>query len=311
MRSEVIGFRPISGDHSGENLGHYFMGVCDRIGIMDTHQSKVCWTFFFATIIHISINDSCSLLPSTTHQITQRYVRLLKMYTAADLESLPSGRPVRTNYCKSMSAIVILHIYWLNRCLAHVVNLSTIDVMNHITKLAVVENTTAIWEYDPSLANNRVLNGSLDVIAAIRMLVIKVSHLFYFYLLIFNLLPQIQSSGQRIEAFEKLQLECGFTCALKVPFHSNVRWGTAYQMLTVAHKLRQVWCFAISLSYRLVSLMADLCNSLSISSLRAQIIVMVPLRPFDMKEALSNIYRGLPSNSQRGIGKGYWKLLRF
>jgi hypothetical protein len=47
--------------------------------------------------------------------------------------------------------------------------------MNHITKLAVVENTTAIWEYDPSLANNRVLNGSLDVIAAIRTLVIKVS----------------------------------------------------------------------------------------------------------------------------------------
>jgi hypothetical protein len=42
MRSEVIGFRPISGDHSGENLGRYFVGVCDRIGIMDAHRSKVC-----------------------------------------------------------------------------------------------------------------------------------------------------------------------------------------------------------------------------------------------------------------------------
>jgi len=39
--------------------------------------------------------------------------------------------------------------------------------MDHITKLAVVETTTAIWEYDPSQANNRVLNGLLDVIAAI------------------------------------------------------------------------------------------------------------------------------------------------
>lgn len=58
-----------------------------------------------------------------------------------------------------------------------------------------------IWEYNPSLANNRVFNGSLEVIAVIRTLVIKVSLPFRFYLLISNLLPQIQSSGQRIEAF--------------------------------------------------------------------------------------------------------------
>jgi hypothetical protein len=47
--------------------------------------------------------------------------------------------------------------------------------MAHITKIAAVETTTAIWEYDPSLTDNRVLNGSLDVIAAIRTLAIKVS----------------------------------------------------------------------------------------------------------------------------------------
>jgi hypothetical protein len=172
--------------------------------------------------------------------------------------------------------------------------------MDHITKLAVVETTTAIWEYDLSLANNRVLNGSLDVIAAIQTLVIKVSLPFRFYLLTSNLLPQIQSSGQRIEAFEKLQLECGFTHTLKVPLHSNVRWGTAYQMLTVAYKLRQVWYLAmlkIPITY------GNLCDSLSISSLPARIIVMVPSRPFDAKEALSNIYRGPRSNSRREIGK--------
>ena len=43
--------------------------------------------------------------------------------------------------------------------------------MAHITKIAVVETTTAIWEYNPSLPDNRMLNGNLDVIAAIRMLV--------------------------------------------------------------------------------------------------------------------------------------------
>ena len=59
-------------------------------------------------------------------------------------------------------------------CLGHVINLAEVDVMTHITKIAAVETTMAIWEYDPNLPDNRVLNGSLDVIAAIRTLAIKV-----------------------------------------------------------------------------------------------------------------------------------------
>jgi hypothetical protein len=47
--------------------------------------------------------------------------------------------------------------------------------MSHITKLAVIETTNAIWEYDPSDPDNRVLGGGLDVIATIRTLAIKVS----------------------------------------------------------------------------------------------------------------------------------------
>ena len=46
--------------------------------------------------------------------------------------------------------------------------------MGHVTKIAAVENATAIWEYDPLREDNRVLGGSLDVIAAIRTLAIKV-----------------------------------------------------------------------------------------------------------------------------------------
>ena len=64
-------------------------------------------------------------------------------------------------------------------CLAHVVNLENIDVMKHITKIAIVENATAIWEYDPSRDDNRILGGSLDVIATIQMLAIKVRFKFY------------------------------------------------------------------------------------------------------------------------------------
>ena len=47
--------------------------------------------------------------------------------------------------------------------------------MGHITKIAVVENATAIWEYDPSQEDNHVLGGLLDMITAIRTLAIKVS----------------------------------------------------------------------------------------------------------------------------------------
>ena len=46
--------------------------------------------------------------------------------------------------------------------------------MQNITKIAAIENATTIWEYNPSWADNCVLGGSLDVIAAICMLAIKV-----------------------------------------------------------------------------------------------------------------------------------------
>jgi hypothetical protein len=47
--------------------------------------------------------------------------------------------------------------------------------MGRVTKIAAIENANAIWEYDPSLPNNRILGGFLDVIAAIRIIVVKVS----------------------------------------------------------------------------------------------------------------------------------------
>ena len=41
LRSEVVGFKPISGDHSGWNLGRYIMGLCERVGICTQDVSKV------------------------------------------------------------------------------------------------------------------------------------------------------------------------------------------------------------------------------------------------------------------------------
>ena len=70
------------------------------------------------------------------------------------------------------------------RCLEHVVNLANVDMMRHITKIVAVENATAIWEYNPDLLNNRVLGGSLDVIAAVRTIAIKVC-----FPILFSVLP--------------------------------------------------------------------------------------------------------------------------
>ena len=47
MRSEVIGFKAISGAHSGENLGRYAVGLLDRVGIMSAKASKVAWCYTF------------------------------------------------------------------------------------------------------------------------------------------------------------------------------------------------------------------------------------------------------------------------
>jgi hypothetical protein len=127
-------------------------------------------------------------------------------------------------------------------CLAHVVNLVILDFMSHVTKIAVTETTTAIWEYDPSLTGNRVLNGSLDIISAIRTLAVKVCiHVFgLVFITLFTHRSQIQSSGQRIEYFNQLQIQCGIKTPLKIPLHGNTRWGTAFGMLDRAYQLRQV-----------------------------------------------------------------------
>ena len=52
MRAEVVGFKALSGAHSGENLGRYAVGLLDRVGIMDKKRSKAC----FFTLPCIAIN---------------------------------------------------------------------------------------------------------------------------------------------------------------------------------------------------------------------------------------------------------------
>jgi hypothetical protein len=112
-------------------------------------------------------------------------------------------------------------------CLAHVVNLGLMAFMSIVTWLSTIETTMAIWDYDPTLPQNRILEGSIDVVATLRTLIIK-----------------IQSSGQHITYFERLQTQCGIKTPLKIPLHSNIHWGTADGMLARCYDLRTVrTCF--------------------------------------------------------------------
>ena len=55
--------------------------------------------------------------------------------------------------------------------------------MDCIMKITAVEMTTAIWEYDLSLPDNRVLNSSLDVVVVAQTLAIKVPRQLFLFAL--------------------------------------------------------------------------------------------------------------------------------
>jgi hypothetical protein len=80
----------------------------------------------------------------------------------------------------------------------------------------------------------------LDVIAAVCTIAIKVSFLFLVSIIALTHLYKIQALGQRIEYFEKLQINCKIDEPLQIPLHSNVWWGSAYNMLKHALQLCQV-----------------------------------------------------------------------
>lgn len=68
-----------------------------------------------------------------------------------------------------------------------------------------METMMAIWKFDPTLSQNLILNDSLNIVAAIWTLAIK-----------------IPTSEQCVAYFEQLQKKSGIDIPLKIPLHSNV-----------------------------------------------------------------------------------------
>ena len=135
--------------------------------------------------------------------------------------TLPGIRTRISSHRSIICQTLYLDIIPGGRCLEHVVNLAKVAVMGHITKIAAIENATAIWEYDPECPDNRLLGGSLDLIASVRTLAIKVHPTLFLFDIYMPIHFQIQSSGQRIEFFQKLQEQSGISPSLKILLHSN------------------------------------------------------------------------------------------
>ena len=89
-------------------------------------------------------------LPSTMPQTTMPAAKLLWNSMSADTFN---GMRLRTSSHEHGLLIINLlsHITYHFRCLEHVVNLTNVAVMSHIIKIAIIENSNAIWKYDPKL----------------------------------------------------------------------------------------------------------------------------------------------------------------
>ena len=110
---------------------------------------------------------------------------------------------------------------------------------------------------------------------------------------------KIQASGQRIEYFESTQLRCGLEGTLKIPLHSNIRWGTAFKMLEQSHKLRQVSNQLLS-SFQLLTSGCDHSRSYYFLHLPTRCMVQSP--HYAGTIASSNIYHGRLSNWRISTG---------
>src|ERR1700678_4847645 len=119
--------------------------------------------------------------------------------------------------------------------------------MNHITKLAAVETSTAIWEYDPSLPDNCVLNGSSDVIAAIQTIAIKVCFFFKRLCSLNSIIHRFSHLVNTSKHFKGCKLNVAFMTHSK--FHFTAMFGGVlpiqHCMLSLAYKICQVFFFSL------------------------------------------------------------------
>lgn len=96
LRSEVVGFQAISGGHDGNNLGRYFMGLCDRVGICGPNESKVCCILCLRVLQASHDPTSCNPSHWITRRPMERSAKLFNICTRAETQS---GMRAKINLC--------------------------------------------------------------------------------------------------------------------------------------------------------------------------------------------------------------------
>ena len=107
MRAEVIGFKALSGNHGGENLRRYAVGLLDCVGIMHRNGTKVCrfWLSRLSTQ-EVSFTRRHWIIQVTT----KRPVRQLRMFTS--IEAL-NGIVKNNNYHLIFITIIIIWLMYI------------------------------------------------------------------------------------------------------------------------------------------------------------------------------------------------------
>ena len=82
LKSTILGFKSVEGDHGGVNLGRYYFGMCRRVGIINVEKkiSKVCcvWEIYH----HLTASlFSLDQPPLTMLRPTVVLVSCLRIYT--------------------------------------------------------------------------------------------------------------------------------------------------------------------------------------------------------------------------------------
>ena len=188
--------------------------------------------------------------------------------------------------------------------MGHVVNLGNVAVMKHITKIAVLENSTSIWEYDPSRDDNHVLGGSLDVIAAIRTLAIKVRFkiLSLASLNIYLIIIRSRHQDSVLRNSRTRKIDADFLWHWRSP--STVIFVGDLPLKCLTRPIRFARYFLSYLFYFYFMFSFYLSQSGYFYRLRMKYLALSPC--YAVKIVLLNTYRGLPLSWQTLIGSESW-----
>jgi hypothetical protein len=116
LRSEVIGFKALSGAHTGENLGRYAVGLLDRVGIMDEKRSKVrhvltsCQNLSHSYLLFFYYSSIRQ--PLTTQVTTTRLAKPLKIFIIS--VGFQNGPRRNNNYRTSIISCLTILPYLIN-----------------------------------------------------------------------------------------------------------------------------------------------------------------------------------------------------